>query len=109
MDAKTNSATVKIIDGILHLPMSHFNRIQNPVLECAALIGARDGEVIIIRDESETREHKNFPPLISLTMASLLSKQQTHEHTSDDTEEQCDNTTQLVEGMFFSSDQKNWC
>jgi len=53
--------------------MSHYNRIQNPLHEATALLEVKRGTAIIIPDEPETREHKNYSSLLPfITMSSLL-------------------------------------
>jgi hypothetical protein len=50
--------------GIIEIPMSHFNRIQCPICECTAVISIYRGTARIVHDEPETRQYKDFVPLI---------------------------------------------
>ena len=57
----------------IEIPMSSYNRLHNSVLECVALYGVKRGSFIIIEDEPETREYKNYKSLLPYTMGDILA------------------------------------
>ena len=57
---------------MFELPMSHYNRLQNPLHESIALIRAKRGTIVVIEDEPETREYKDYDSLLPVTMTDIL-------------------------------------
>jgi hypothetical protein len=50
------------------IPMSLYNRIQDPTLESIALICAKRGEAVVIEDEPDTRKYKAYSSLLPFTI-----------------------------------------
>ena len=93
------------MSNLLEIPMSHFNRIQNPVLESIALIRAKKGEVVVIFDEPETRIYKDYPPMLNVTLTSLIQPTM-NEQSYEDKKEFCDSTTSMSEEIELSPYEK---
>ena len=96
---------VRRSNDLFPLPMSEFNRLQNPTFESVALICVKRGEVIVIEDEPETRIHKDCPLLIHVTLTNLL--EQINDQFHEGEEELYDLTMSMSASIFFSPKGQN--
>jgi len=59
---------------LVEIPMSSFNRIHDPVLESVAIMRVKNGLMVVVEDEPETREYKKYRSLLPFTMTDILQR-----------------------------------